>query len=430
MPDLFVRLPVLEVRHLGRPVAAMAVDPTTLVPSFEYLPGWLESGDDIAPLVLPRTAGVRTFPELRGTSFRGAPGLVADSLPGTFADLLTNAWLARHGIQRGEVSVLDRLAYVGSRGAGAITFHPAIADDERPPPSVVDLAEAADTARRAVAGDLRAGRAGDTLDHLLDTSGSAGGAHAKALIALGPDGEVRSGQHDAPPGFEHWLLKFDVAPGQRPGETTGAAQLEFAYHRMALDAGLVMTECRLLEVDGLVHFLTRRFDRVGPVGRRHVQSLAALAHLPPEHPGAHSYEQYLQTCLALDVSPADRRLAFRQVVFNLAAAVRDDHTKNLAFVHDEGRWRLAPAFDLTFPFLDGGGWLPAHQLTIAGSVHGAPAEVLYDLGERAKVADARTIVEEVLAAVRRWPDHARAAGVRSDQAELVRRELGRTPLAP
>ena len=115
-------------------------------------------------------------------------------------------------------------------------------------------------------------------------------------------------------------MKFDVGPGQQRGESTGYGQLEYAYHLMAVDAGLRMSECRLVEVDGLTHFLTRRFDRPGPTARLHVQSLAAIAHLPPEHPGAHSYEQFQQTCLRLGLDVSDRTQAFRQIVFNVAAA--------------------------------------------------------------------------------------------------------------
>ena len=429
MAEPFVPLPAVEVRYQQRRVGAVAIDVDRGLPVFEYFPTWLDGGEDLAPLVLPLAQGVRVFPELRNTSFRGAPGLVADSLPGTFADLLTNAWLARHGIQPGQISVVDRLGYVGDRGVGALTFHPSVRDDLPDAPSVVDLSEAVDTARSAISGGWRPDEAGSTLEHLLDTSGSAGGARPKASVALGPGAEVRSGQHDAPEGYSHWLLKFDIAPGQQQGRSTGHGQLEYAYHLMAVDAGLRMAECRLLEVDGLVHFLTRRFDRPGPSTRLHVQSLAAIAHLPPEHPGAHSYEQFLQTCLRLGLEASDRSHAFRQVVFNLAAAVRDDHTKNFAFLYDEGRWRLAPAFDLSFPFLDGGGWLTHHQLTVAGSVHGAPRDVLLELAERAKVPGPTAVIDDVVAAVRRWPEHAAAAGVLSEHVDVVARELTQTALA-
>lgn len=430
MADPFVQLAAVEVRYHDRPVGAVAVDPSLGVPVFEYFPEWVESGEDLSPMSLPREPGRRLFPELVNTSFRGAPGLAADSLPGTFADLLTNAWLARHGIQPGQVSVVDRLGYVGTRGVGALTFHPPVSDDRASTASVVDLAEAVDAARSAIRGTLRAGEASTALEHLLDTSGSAGGARAKAAVAIGPDGEVRSGQHDAPDGFTHWLLKFDVSPDQRRGQTTGYGQLEYAYHLMAVDAGLEMTECRLFEVDGLVHFLTRRFDRPSPTAKLHVQSLAALAHLPPEHPGANSYEQFLQACGRLKLGVEDRRRAFRQVVFNIAAAVRDDHTKNFAFIYENSEWRLAPAFDLTFAFLDGGGWLVFHQLSVAGSVQGADRRTLVDLAERAKVPDPSAVIEDVMAAVGRWREHAAAAGVLVEHADFVAGELGRTALAP
>jgi serine/threonine-protein kinase HipA len=149
---------------------------------------------------------------------------------------------------------------------------------------------------------------------------------------------------------------------------------------------------------------------------------------PPENPGAHSYEQYLQTCLRLDLAANERRHAFRQVVFNVAAAVCDDHTKNFAFLYDHGEWVLAPAFDLTFPFLDGGGWLTRHQLTIGGSVDGASRDTLRELAERSKVVDPDGIIDTVVAAVKRWPTHAERAGVLSDQTATVTYELEQTAL--
>jgi serine/threonine-protein kinase HipA len=215
---------------------------------------------------------------------------------------------------------------------------------------------------------------------------------------------------------------------QLEGQTTGLNQVEYAYHLMAADAGLEVATCRLLDVDGLVHFLTRRFDRPTATTRLHVQSLAAMVHLPPENPGAHSYEQFLQTCLRLGLGAADRRQAFRMMVFNLAAAVRDDHTKNVAFLFD-GSWRLAPAFDLTFPFLDGGGWLTHHQMTVGGSRSGAPRSVLLDIAERAKVVDPTTVIDEVVSAVRRWREHAEVARVLPEHIALISDELAGTTLA-
>jgi len=430
MAEQFTQLAAVEVGYHGQRVGVLAIDPKSQVPVFEYYPDWLDTSQDLAPLKLRSVLGPQTFPELRNTSFRGAPGLVADSLPGQFADLLTNAWLSGHGIQPGQITVVDRLGYVGERGMGALTFRPAVREDLTQLPSVVNLSETTKAARAAISGTLQSDDAGATLQHLLDTSGSAGGARAKAAIALGPNNEVISGQHDAPADHTHWLLKFDVAKGQSAGHSTGLAQVEFAYHLMAVQAGLEMTECRLLKADGLTHFLTRRFDRPGPTSRLHVQSLAAISHLPPENPGAHTYEQFLQTCLSLDLPAEDRRKAFRQVTFNFVAAVRDDHTKNLAFIYEDGSWRLAPAFDLTFPFLDGGGWLLQHQMTIAGSPHGVRREQLLELADRAVVAKAGAIIDDVEYGVRNWTEHAEAAEVPPALTECIHAELSTTALSP
>ncbi|MEM9200208.1 MAG: type II toxin-antitoxin system HipA family toxin [Actinomycetota bacterium] len=429
MTEPFRQLDVVKVLFEGRLVGAIANDPRSKLPVFEYETNWARTGDDLAPLELPRTAGPVAFPDLDRSSFRGLPGLVADSLPGAFADLLTNAWLARHGVQPGAITAVDRLGYVGSRGVGALTFEPDLRDDGGPTPTVVDLGEAASAAHRAVNGSLLDSEAPDALEQLLDTSGSAGGARAKAAIALGPAGEVRSGQHDAPEGYSHWLLKFDVGRSRARANPTGLGRVEYAYARMAVDAGIEMSECRLLQVDGLAHFLTRRFDRPGPATRLHVQSFAAMGHLPPEHVGAHSYEQLLQTCIRLGLTADERRQVFRRIVFNIAAVVRDDHTKNHAFLYEAGRWSLAPAFDLTFAFDDDGGWLRNHQLTVNGSVHGAPRGALLELAERAKVSSAGRIIDEVVAAVGTWRDHATAAGVDEPLTQIVATEIDATALA-
>lgn len=428
MAEPFVRVEVVEVRLGGRAVGAVAVDPERRLPVFEYDPAWIESDPvDLAPLQLAPRGGPQVFPLLAGTSFRGLPGLLADSLPGAFADALTHAWLARRGVQPGEVTPVDRLAYIGTRGMGALTFHPQAGPAGDRLPTAVDLGHATETARRALGGNLEDD---DALQHLIDISGSAGGARPKVLLATAGDGRFQSGQLDAPDGYEHLLVKLDVARGVPPSEPTGLGRLEFAYHLMALDAGLDMQECRLLHHGPLAHFATRRFDRQGGHGRVHVQSLAAMAHLPPEQPGAHGYEQYLQVCRRLELPDEDVAAAFRQVVFNIASANRDDHTKNLAFILRDGRWRLAPSFDLTFPYDADGGWPVAHQMTVDGSPHGAGRGTLLDLAERAKVPRSVAIdaLEAVRAAVERWPDHAESAGVFEVHRRQVAEQLAATAL--
>lgn len=426
--DPFRQVDLVEVRLHGAPVGVAAVDPTSRLPVFQYEPSWIDGGVDLAPLQLPLTGEPRTFPTLARTSFRGLPGLLADSLPGAFADTLTGVWLAQRGVQPGQITAVDRLAYLGSRAMGALTFHPPAGPADSDIATAFQLATATDTARRALTGRLTDR---DALRQLLDISGSAGGARPKVLLAT--DGHrFRSGQLDAPDGWDHWLVKLDVARNVPTGQPTGLGRLEYAYHLMAVDAGLKMTPCRLIHDGDLAHFATRRFDRPGPTARTHVQSLAAIAHLPPEQAGTHTYEQHLQAGLQLGLGPDGAADGFRQVVFNIAAANRDDHTKNLAFLHDPDLgWQLAPSFDLTFPYDADGGWPVAHQMAVAGSVHGADRDTLLQLAERAKIPAARAahIIDQVTGAVARWPDHADTAGVHDLHRTQVGQQLTATALA-
>lgn len=429
MADRFRRVDdPLQVKLGDELVGAVVDDQHTQLPVFEYASSWLAGpAADLAPLMLPASPGVKRFPQLRGTSFRGLPGLLADSLPGMFADDLTNSWFARSGYQPGEITAVDRLAYLGDRAMGALRFEPREGPDDLKEATAVELSRATTAARQAVNGDLRDDGA---LRHLLDISGSAGGARPKVLLAWDGGSNHRSGQVDAPDGYQHWLFKLDIGRGVPQGQPTGLGRLEYAYHLMAVDAGLTMQPCQLV-IDGeLAHFATKRFDRRAPRDRVHVQSLAAMAHLLPL-PGAHGYEQYLQTCQRLRLPHAEMLAAFRQVVFNVASANRDDHTKNLAFLHVEDGWHLAPSYDLTFPYDTDGGWPVAHQMTIGGRTDGADRATLLDLAERAKIpsGSASEIIDAVVSAVGRWTEHAEAAGVLPHHRDEVAGQLARTPLA-
>ena len=189
---------------------------------------------------------------------------------------------------------------------------------------------------------------------------------------------------------------------------------------MALAAGLQMTECRLLPEGPRTHFLTRRFDRVGTAGKRHLLSLCGLAHLDFNLAGANSYEQYLATIDQLDLGAEARAEAFRRTVLNVAAVNRDDHTKNLAFLCDpDGTWELAPAYDVTFAYNPAGAWTSRHQMTVAGKDDGITRADLEQLGDRFAVPGYRQEIDRVLDAVDRWPTFAAEAGVDEQVADQI-----------
>ncbi len=430
---------VAEVRLWGTRVGAVALPDEAEgerdAAAFEYAPGFLPSGIQLAPLTMPLSQRVYRFPSLPRRTFHGLPGLLADSLPDKFGNAVIDAWLATQGRTPESFNAVERLCYIGTRGMGALEFEPAIG----PRPSRADrihvdrlvaLASEVLTHRD----DLRAtfsekGRA-DSLRDLLRVGTSAGGARAKAVIAWNPEtNEVRSGQVPTDEGFEHWLLKFDGVSGNRDKELDdpqGYGAVEYAYANMARDAGLRLSECRLLEEDGRRHFMTRRFDRLGGSDKLHMQSLGALAHFDLNQAGAHGYEQALQVVRRLGLSPADVEQLFRRMVFNVVARNQDDHVKNIAFLMDRrGRWSLAPAFDVTYAYNPEGAWTNQHQLTINGKRRGFSLEDFRACGRSAfmKRGRAQALLTEVQQVVARWPDYADAAGVAADHRDRIQRTL-------
>ncbi len=430
----FRSVEIIEVRAWGRTVGATTLDPTSRAYAFEYAPEWLDTGGELAPLHMPNRPGVFVFPALRRETFHGLPPLLADALPDRFGNALIDAWMAGCGISAAAVTPLDRLAYVAERAMGALEFRPP-ADAPSEDLGSIQLADLVATARSALRGERRGDEeTASALKELIQVGTSAGGARPKAVIAYNPEtSQVRSGQLATPAGYEHWLVKLDGVGAdptrevQALGETGGYGIVEYAYHLMATAAGIEMAECRLLPEGPRTHFMTKRFDR-GPDGiRHHMLTLCALAHLDFNLAGAHGYEQYLGTIDELGLGAAAREQAFRRIVFNVAAVNRDDHTKNLAFLLPQGGdgWCLAPAYDVTFAHNPTGTWTRHHQMSVGGQVEGITRTDLSELGDRWAVPAHREVIDDVLAAVTGWRDHAATAGLAEERAEAIAAEHAR-----
>jgi serine/threonine-protein kinase HipA len=413
-------------------IGAITWDPGEELGTFEYSPDFLASGIQVAPVMMPLGPGRFRFPALPRETFKGLPGLLADSLPDRFGNLLIDQWLARRGRTPSSFHPVERLCYLGTRGMGALEFEPAAWSDapsERVElDALIALANEVLSSRRDFHTHL--GGDADALATILRVGTSAGGARAKAVIAWHPaTGEIRSGQLPQDRGFEPWLLKFDGVSGNRDKELddpSGYGRIEYAYHRMARQADIAMSDCRLLEENGRAHFMTRRFDRLPDGGKVHVQSLCALGHYDFNQAGAYAYEQAFQLARRLSLPQPQIAELFRRAVFNVLARNQDDHTKNLAFQMDRrGDWSLAPAFDLTFAFNPSGAWTHRHQMTLAGKRDDFTRD---DLLAAARAADvkprqAREILRQVHEAVAAWPVHAEAAGVTGDTAGAIHRQL-------
>jgi serine/threonine-protein kinase HipA len=408
----------------GRTIGAVAMVPGSDVAAFQYDPAFARSGVLVSPLTMPPSDRVYSFPELPRPAFKGLPGLIADVLPDKFGNALIDAWLARQGRAPETFTAVDRLCYIGSRGIGALEFEPSTGPDVGPSErldveALVALASDVLSARGAVRGALDPSHRTDALTDILRVGTSAGGARAKALIAWNPHThEVRSGQVEHGSGFEPWLIKFDGVTDNRDKELAdpvGYGAVELAYHHMAVAAGVQMSECRLLEEGGRRHFLTRRFDRTAQ-GRLHMQSLAALAHLDFNAAGAHGYEQALTTIRRLGLGMDALEEQVRRMLFNVVARNQDDHVKNIAFLMDrQGAWSLSPAFDVTWAYNPQGAWTQQHQMSLNGKRDGFVLDDLRAVARGAALKRGRVdeLLDEVVAAVSRWPAFAHDARVTS-----------------
>jgi serine/threonine-protein kinase HipA len=417
---------LIEVSAWDQLVGALAPDPRLGCFAFEYAPSWIKTGIELAPLTMPLArARVFVFPTLPEPTFRRLPGLIADSLPDVFGNAIIDAWMAGKGLTRESITTLDRLAYMGRRGLGALTFRPE-KGSRRESAAPLEMRALVEAARRAVHGSTADDReAKSALADLIRVGTSAGGARAKAVVAWNPTtAEIRSGQFDVEAGFEHWLLKFDgIGNDVELGAGASYGRIEFAYHRLAHAAGITMEPCRLLEEGDRAHFMTRRFDRTGNT-KHHLQTLGAMQHLDYKLRATHAYEQLFLTARALKLGDDAFSQLFLRMAFNVMARNCDDHVKNFAFRLRRGEsWELAPAYDVTHAHNPRGYWTAQHLMSVNGRFDDITREDLLIVAERFSVRRAADKLAAVRAALDNWSQCAAEAGLQAVEADLVAKDF-------
>ncbi len=399
----------------GTPLSlALAFDPAKPMPAGRVaMDGGLAqlewSGDviarklPVAALYYPPEPGLQAA---RGRAFDGLQGFLADSLPEGWGRRLMRRRLEKLGVDLATLSPLDQLALVGRHGRGALVYEPATTPAE-------DVATLDLDALAAEAAAILAGEEGTLADTLADLAGGSGGARPKVHVGFNAEGQVSVGEGELPEGFIPWLVKF-----RAPNDPDDIGPIEEAYAAMAEAAGLVMSEHRLIPArQGPGYFATRRFDRTDGGGRLHMVSLAGAVEAPSE-PGIVSYDTFLRATQAITRRKPDVEAAFRRMVFNILASNRDDHTRQHAYLMDAGGdWRLSPTYDLTYAPGPGG----EHYLDIEGEGRNPTRAHVLRLGARHSL-DAKAVavmVEEVRAAVARWPTFGDAAGVTKASAKEI-----------
>ncbi len=429
---------VAEVKIWNTLVGAVAWDESSGFATFEYDPKFKQLGWEIAPLKMPLTATKNqfSFPELRKEqnialdTFKGLPGLLADVLPDRYGNQLINMWLTQQGRPPDSLNPVEMLCFIGTRGMGALEFEPVILKENKRPFSVeidslVDTAQRMLNQKEAFSTNLTKNEEESVLE-ILKIGTSAGGARPKAVIAWNEkSGEVRSGQTKVPNGFEHWLIKLDGVSDIQLGNSLGYGRVEMAYYNMATACGIKMMPSRLLEENGRAHFMTKRFDREGGKVKHHIQTFCALKHFDYNLVNSFSYEQLFQCMRELKLSYSDAEEMFRRMVFNVIARNCDDHTKNFSFLmKQDGKWELAPAYDVCHAYRPGSEWVSQHALSINGKRRDITKSDLLVIGESIRSKKASEIIDQINYTVNQWGVFANETGV----TPKLRDEIARTLL--
>lgn len=396
----------LKVFLWGEEIGRLAWHETRKLAYFNYNPEFLRGNLDVAPLVASIHNPMSTRAIFGETEriYQKLPSFIADSLPDAWGNQLFEQWRKDQHISERSVTPLEKLAFIGKRGMGALEFVPEV--DRGLTTEKIDIKALADLAQKIVEERESVSILPEetlTMQSLIAVGTSAGGRQPKGIIAMNQEtGEIRSGQIETDTGFDYYLLKFG-------NKERSLAELEQTYYEMALEAGINMMESRLLEVEGTKHFLTKRFDR-DQTGKIHTQTLAAM------NPEANSYENLLTVCRKLHLPETDCQEVFRRMVFNILGNNTDDHNKNFTFVMDrKGTWRLSPAYDMTYIF-DTGGFLPNkdHCLMIGGKLQDISREDVISFAAECGIRMPDNIIRKVVAAVKKFREIAMKNGVRDE----------------
>ncbi len=419
---------VAKVNMFGHPVGTFQWDEHYEVVRFEYDSRFVGRGLEPSPLMMPvREGRIYSFAGLDRETFKGLPGMLADALPDTYGRALFDRWLALTG--RTSSNPVETLCFLGKRCMGAMEFEPAMdipynPDAQYEIDSLVSVANDALAEKSSFGVNLNDDKK-TAIAEILRLGTSAGGQRAKAIIAYNKEtGEVRSGQVEAPMGFDYYLIKLDgVSATAGFKETGNFGRLEYSFYELAKACGINMSESSLIEENGRAHFLTKRFDRQN--GKKiHMQTLCGLAHYDYRIHRAYSYEQAFAVMRALRLSYSAATEMFRRTVFNVLVRNQDDHTKNISFLMDEnGKWDLSPAYDMGYAYNPKGGWTATHQMSINGKFDDITRDDLIALAVQNNIKDPVSIVDHICEETSHWPQLAKNCGVPIEIINVIQHNM-------
>lgn len=415
---------IARVNLYGQPVGTFRWDNNRQLAKFEYAESFIGKGLEPSPILMPvRQGRIYSFSDIGRETFKGLPGMLADSLPDTYGRALFDRWLALTGRSSG--NAVETLCFLGKRCMGALEFKPAMDAPYGPDvrielDSLVEVASEALSEKEEFGANLEEDKKA-AIAEIVRLGTSAGGQRAKAIIAYNPStGEVRSGQIEAPEGFDYYLIKLDGVTAEAGfRETQNFGRLEYSFYRLVKECGIEMSDCSLIEENGRAHFLTKRFDRQN--GEKiHMQTLCGIAHYDYRNPRSYSYEQAFNVMRALRLPYSQAQEMYRRMVFNVVIRNQDDHTKNISFLMDrQGKWTLSPAYDMGFAYNPKGGWTAQHQMSINGKFDDITRQDLLEFARHNNIKEATEIIDRIAEVSSRWPLLARECEVPQPMIDAI-----------
>jgi serine/threonine-protein kinase HipA len=428
---------VVEVKLWGTTIGYLGYGDDTKIAYFEYTEAFMQSSIYISPLVMKHPPAKHYFDTISFRTFKGIAGLFADSLPDTFGNQLIDQFMAKKQIAPSEVTTLDRLLYIGNRGMGAIEYHPYAFDESESGQMALDLTTLAELAQMVVKNkEVLQSKLNDAQTQkdalsLIRVGSSAGGARSKALVVQKEDGKLYDGTILYHEPSTYWLLKFDTS-GNRDRDhedPKGMTKIEYIYSLIARACGIEIPRTRYIQSGDDFHFMIERFDRHysdGKSSKLHYVSWAGLAHFDRDTTGAYSYEQLVLTVRSMKLGQGAVTEVFRRAVFNIVGRNQDDHTKNFGFLMDKGgKWRLSPAFDLTYSYDPTGKWTKVHQLKLNNKQDDFSREDIIAFGYYCNLSQSKAIeiLTKTQAHFASFDALAREYGVEDDLRETILKTL-------
>lgn len=394
---------------------------------FEFNPKFVNSGLDISPILMPLNAnqGPISFMNLPEKTFKGLPPAFADSLPDSFGSSILNIWLQSQGKSMNDLSALEKLSYVGVRGMGALEYFPQI-ELKKPINNfnisdIVEIANSVLNDKQNQSGNL------ESLESILQIGSSAGGARAKAIIAMDNNKNIIPGDILSDnPNFKYYLMKIDGIKNNELSDPKEYGKIEYVYYQMAKECKIDMMDTFLHEENGRAHFITERFDRVGNE-KIHMQTLCAINNMDYNNFTNNSYEQGFNVLGKMELNQMEFEKFYRRMVFNVLAKNNDDHTKNISFLMDKkGEWKLSPAYDLVYAYNPNNYWLKQHQMSINGKRNHITESDLIKVGKMYDIKNRKIIINEVKEGISHWKKFATDVDISKEFISKIDKNLSYT----